>query len=159
LLVETILFILLSPGLLLTLPPAGKKIFMSSKTTLIAVIVHALIFGLLVSYKRYLPILGSLEGFQATASLSPSPPTPSPDSTLMKARASTQQDLASLIGNIDSALKNVTGVDRKKLQADKNRFEESGKMFEKKAESITSGGITAAPVGNAAPPAGPAPAQ
>ena len=41
---EVLLFILLSPGLLLTLPPVGKSIFMSCKTSIVSVIVHAIIF-------------------------------------------------------------------------------------------------------------------
>ena len=44
----TILFIVLSPGILLTLPPVGKKIFMSGKTSLVAVLVHAIVFYVLL---------------------------------------------------------------------------------------------------------------
>ena len=40
----TLLFILLSPGFLLTIPPVGKNIFMSGQTSISAVLVHALIF-------------------------------------------------------------------------------------------------------------------
>lgn len=39
-----VLFILLSPGVLLTLPPGSKGIFMSGQTSLIAVVVHGVIF-------------------------------------------------------------------------------------------------------------------
>lgn len=39
------LFIFLSPGLLVTLPPVGKKIFMSGQTSVTAVLVHAAIFA------------------------------------------------------------------------------------------------------------------
>jgi hypothetical protein len=49
-----ILFILLSPGVLLTIPPVGKKIFMSQQTSPSAVLVHALIFsGILYAIKMY----------------------------------------------------------------------------------------------------------
>lgn len=41
-----VLFIILSPGVLLTLPPIGGKIFMSGKTSMTAVLVHAVVFGL-----------------------------------------------------------------------------------------------------------------
>jgi hypothetical protein len=41
-----LLFIILSPGVLLTLPPIGGKIFMSGKTSMTAVLVHAVVFGL-----------------------------------------------------------------------------------------------------------------
>jgi hypothetical protein len=43
-LVATVLFIILSPGLLLTLPPDEGGIFMSEDTNPIAVLVHALIY-------------------------------------------------------------------------------------------------------------------
>jgi hypothetical protein len=39
-----LLFIILSPGFLLTIPPVGKKVFMSGQTSLTAVLVHAVIF-------------------------------------------------------------------------------------------------------------------
>lgn len=39
-----ILFVLLSPGLFLTIPPAGKKVFMSGQTSVPAILVHALLF-------------------------------------------------------------------------------------------------------------------
>ena len=61
-----ILFILLSPGLLLTIPPVGKKIFMSCQTSVTAVFVHALIFALAMFYLNYIPILNSIDGFQST---------------------------------------------------------------------------------------------
>ena len=49
-----LLFILLSPGLLLTLPPVGKKIFMSGQTSTTAILVHALVFTLvLYGIKQY----------------------------------------------------------------------------------------------------------
>lgn len=43
-LVLPLLFILLSPGFLLTIPPVGKKVLMSGQTSLTAVFVHAAIF-------------------------------------------------------------------------------------------------------------------
>jgi len=59
-----LLFILLSPGLLLTLPPVGKKIFMSCQTSVTAVFVHAVIFAFLFYYFDDIPILNMVEGFQ-----------------------------------------------------------------------------------------------
>jgi len=44
------LFIILSPGLLLTIPRIGKKMFMSGKTSVMAVAVHALIFGAILYF-------------------------------------------------------------------------------------------------------------
>jgi hypothetical protein len=62
----TLLFILLSPGVLLTLPPIGGKIFMSGKTSLIAVLVHAVVFYVLLSMRRSIPVINVIfEGFQA----------------------------------------------------------------------------------------------
>ena len=55
---EVLLFILLSPGLLLTLPPVKKRIFFSMKTSVIAVLVHALVFAAALYYS------GTLDGFQ-----------------------------------------------------------------------------------------------
>lgn len=40
-----LLFILLQPGVLVTLPPVGKQIFMSGKTSFSAIIVHTLVFA------------------------------------------------------------------------------------------------------------------
>jgi hypothetical protein len=42
---EVLLFVLLSPGFLLTIPAEGKKVWMSGRTSVMAVLVHALIFG------------------------------------------------------------------------------------------------------------------
>ena len=61
---EVILFILLSPGLLLTLPPVGKKVFMSCQTSVLAVFVHALVFGVALYYINSIPVLNQLDGFQ-----------------------------------------------------------------------------------------------
>ena len=51
-----LLFILLSPGVLITLPPVGRSIFMTRKTSLLSVIVHSILFvivySVLISYKE-----------------------------------------------------------------------------------------------------------
>ena len=63
----TLLFILLSPGVLLTLPPIGGKIFMSGKTSLVAVLVHAVVFYLVLSMRHQIPVINViLEGFEDT---------------------------------------------------------------------------------------------
>lgn len=54
-----LLFIVLSPGVLLTLPPVGNKIFMSGKTSLTAVAVHAVVFYLALCY-----LVPYIEGFE-----------------------------------------------------------------------------------------------
>lgn len=54
------LFILLSPGLLVTLPPVGK-LFMSNKTSVVAVLVHAIIFAVALTLFKSVK-----EGFQNT---------------------------------------------------------------------------------------------
>ena len=64
LLLATVLFVLLSPGVLLTLPPVGGRIWMSGKTSLVAVLVHAGVFYLILSMRRQIPVLNVvLEGF------------------------------------------------------------------------------------------------
>jgi hypothetical protein len=63
LLLATLLFVILSPGVLLTLPPVGSKILMSGKTSLIAVLVHAVVFYVLLSCRHMIPILNRIEGF------------------------------------------------------------------------------------------------
>jgi hypothetical protein len=58
------LFILLSPGLLLTIPPLSKRgLFMSGKTSTLAILVHAALFAFLLSYIDYIPVLNQLDGF------------------------------------------------------------------------------------------------
>ena len=60
--VLAILFVLLSPGVLLTLPPVGKKIFMSGQTSVVSALVHAIVFvGILYLLESY----GLFEGFTA----------------------------------------------------------------------------------------------
>ena len=49
-----ILFFVLSPGVLLTLPPVGKKIWMSGETSCMAAFVHAIVFvGVLWMIREY----------------------------------------------------------------------------------------------------------
>ena len=56
----SLLFIILSPGFLLTIPPVGKKLFMSGQTSITAVLVHAVIFtGILYGLKT----MNTAEGF------------------------------------------------------------------------------------------------
>jgi hypothetical protein len=56
-----ILFFLLSPGVLLTLPPVGKKIWMSGQTSVMSAFVHAIVFaGLLYVLHQQ----GFVEGFK-----------------------------------------------------------------------------------------------
>jgi len=63
-LVATALFILLSPGLLLTLPPVGKKVLMSGQTSTMAVLVHAVVFAAaLMAVNKYMPLKKNDEGF------------------------------------------------------------------------------------------------
>lgn len=50
LLLATALFIALSPGVLLTIPPGKGKLFVSGKTSLVAVFVHAAVFYFALSF-------------------------------------------------------------------------------------------------------------
>ena len=66
-----VLFIVLSPGVLLTLPPGRRGIFMSGQTSLIAVLVHAVVFYLALCYLK--PIARRIfgEGFEDKAAAPP----------------------------------------------------------------------------------------
>jgi hypothetical protein len=67
LLLATLLFVLLSPGVLLTIPPIGGKLLMSGKTSLMAVGVHAVVFYILLSMRRQIPVVNMIfEGFEDT---------------------------------------------------------------------------------------------
>jgi len=52
LIVPAVLFILLTPGVLLTIPPGNKGVFMSGQSSMLAVGVHALLYALLFSFMR-----------------------------------------------------------------------------------------------------------
>ncbi len=51
-LVPLILFIALTPGALLTLPPGSKGAFMSGQTSQVAVLVHTLVFAIVFALLR-----------------------------------------------------------------------------------------------------------
>ena len=63
---KVLLFVLLSPGLIVTLPPVGTKVFFSGKTSVTAVLVHAAIFALALHC-----IWKMREGFQNNVSAGP----------------------------------------------------------------------------------------
>lgn len=67
-LIAVLLFIFLSPGLLLTIPRIGSKIFMSGRTSVVAVLVHAVIFAVL-----YTVLGGDMDGFQSGGGSGSSP--------------------------------------------------------------------------------------
>jgi len=52
LIVPTILFILLSPGNLLTIPPTSNGLFMSGQTSMAAIAVHSLVFAIVFAFLR-----------------------------------------------------------------------------------------------------------
>jgi hypothetical protein len=60
----TLLFVILSPGLLLTIPAVGKKMFMSGKTSIQSILVHALIFFVILYAIKY--YYNYSEGFALT---------------------------------------------------------------------------------------------
>lgn len=61
-----ILFVLLSPGFLLSIPPVAGKYFRTGKTSTTAVLVHAVVFGMVLYLLRnYYPQVLA-EGFQGT---------------------------------------------------------------------------------------------
>jgi hypothetical protein len=57
------LFFVLSPGVLLTLPAGSKGIFMSGQTSVVAALVHALVF--VIVYTMVMKYMGVNEGFAA----------------------------------------------------------------------------------------------
>ena len=50
--VPLVLFIVLTPGVLLTIPPASKGLFMSGQTTGNAVIVHSVVYAIVYAILR-----------------------------------------------------------------------------------------------------------
>ena len=52
LIVPAVLFVLLTPGVLLTIPPGNKGVFMSGQSSMLAVGVHTLLYALLFSFMR-----------------------------------------------------------------------------------------------------------
>lgn len=50
--VPALLFLVLSPGMLLTLPPGSKGPFMSGQTSLVSVLVHAVVFAVVFALLR-----------------------------------------------------------------------------------------------------------
>ena len=75
-LVLAILFFVLSPGVLLTLPPVGKKIWMSGQTSITSALVHAIVFvGILYLIQSNTTVM---EGFLVPPPIPPTPPTPPP---------------------------------------------------------------------------------
>jgi hypothetical protein len=59
-----LLFVILSPGVLLTLPPLSRGVFMSGQTSLVAVLVHAIVFCLAYYYLKPM-LVTPLEAFEA----------------------------------------------------------------------------------------------
>jgi len=61
-----ILFFILSPGVLLTLPPGSRGVFTSGQTSLAAAAVHALVF-MVVAHLLWVYVVHPAEGFTAHA--------------------------------------------------------------------------------------------
>lgn len=60
-----VLFFVLSPGVLLTLPPGSKGVFTSGQTSLAAAAVHALVF-MVVAHLLWTYVIHPVEGFTTT---------------------------------------------------------------------------------------------
>ena len=52
LIVPGLLFVLLSPGLLLTIPKGSKGLFMSGQTSMVSILTHSLVFALVFGLLR-----------------------------------------------------------------------------------------------------------
>ena len=57
-----VLFFVLSPGVLLTLPPGSRGVFTSGQTSLAAAAVHALVF-MVVAHLLWVYVIHPAEGF------------------------------------------------------------------------------------------------
>ena len=66
LVLATLLFIILSPGILLTLPAGSKGVVMSGQTSAMAVLVHAVLFYILLPLLAPMARRLGLDGFQDT---------------------------------------------------------------------------------------------
>jgi hypothetical protein len=53
---QVLLFILLTPGVILTIPPGSKGIFFSGQTSIDAVVTAAVVFAALIYYKKQIPV-------------------------------------------------------------------------------------------------------
>lgn len=49
-LLAALLFFLLSPGVLVTLPPCSKGVFMSGQTSVMAALVHSIVFVIVLHF-------------------------------------------------------------------------------------------------------------
>lgn len=106
-----LLFVLLSPGVLFTLPPVGKKIWMSGKMSVLSVCVHAILFVLAM---RFLKVS---EGFQQTGILGTRTPpsTGWSQSTIAEAKVyddavNKQSELRKVISQSQTDLNKITKV-------------------------------------------------
>jgi hypothetical protein len=54
LIVPAVLFLILSPGLLLTLPPSSGGVFRSGQTSIAAILTHAVVFAIIFALLRKL---------------------------------------------------------------------------------------------------------
>lgn len=117
-----ILFVLLSPGLLLTLPPVGRRVFMSGKTSTQAVLVHALVFMLVIYLLRR---EGYLEGYAV-----PVPPSP----TVVKETTSFAKELGSSTITLArlNAIDTRVSTQLKNLRASVDYHEKLQKRYEGK---------------------------
>ena len=55
-----LLFVVLSPGVLLTIPPGSGGLFLSGQTSFAAAAVHALVFAAVVYNRANIPVLRDL---------------------------------------------------------------------------------------------------
>ena len=55
-----LLFVVLSPGVLLTIPPGSGGLFLSGQTSFAAAAVHALVFAAVVYNRGNIPVLRDL---------------------------------------------------------------------------------------------------
>ena len=70
-----LLFFLLSPGVLLTIPPGSKGLFVSGQTSVLAAAVHAVVFVIVGHFVwNYLIRPSRISGFDMNANMVSCPP-------------------------------------------------------------------------------------
>ena len=59
-LAHILLFILLTPGMILTIPPGPNGIFFSGETSIDAVLTAAVLFAGIIYYKKKIPVIRNI---------------------------------------------------------------------------------------------------
>lgn len=105
--IDILIFILLSPGLLLTIPPGSKGLWMSRETSITAIVVHALLFGACLYIVRTYVMPKRVEAFQGSG-LSSKQQSAAEASEQRRAKVK-QAKTTAILTQVTSVLSQVTG--------------------------------------------------